>query len=1007
MAVAAETSGRAWLVQADTQMNNQEHSPSDRQQISFPTDRNAFIDSSWQLPGRGFPFCPNDFPLPPMNRESPRFFRSLLSPVILAFAGSVDAAPPANDNFVDAATVATGAATLNGSTIESTREADEPIYVYSDQSVWYQWTAPAAGWKQVSVAATSTGGGNFPAVAVLQGTSLTGLSLISVDAVSGAMARFEAVTGTKYYFHITEQNNPGSFVLKLTDTTAPASPGNDSFAGAATLPSALPASVAGTYVDATVEAREPGVYDFGARATVWYRWVAPAGAGLVDFYIEDCPEACGLKLYTGTTIENLAPVAPRFLDLAYPDSYYQVTPGTVYYIQTYQDLAATSGFTLYAECLPQLSPLANDAFASRVDLGGMAAVTRSGDDNIESTTEPGEPLPVPSLTSTVWYSWTAPATGAVEIKTTGPDSQDTYLAVYTGSILTDLALRANNDDVDADAQDYNSRVILPAVAGTTYQIQIGSAYAAWDSFTLTINPVDADLLPFRILNFTASASSADVTSTPVPLTFDVTLSDPVDDPETLFLSLKLPAEVPAWGGNFPLRLLPDQGAPVLVSDTTYRFSVTLPTGLPAGAYPVLVDIFDTTGGLNDGYASYGDDGRVALPGSLSSLAVVNNGTLTPAPALTGFTLTPPNVDTTAADAEVTVSVQATGVPTDLPVTLILTNPLGDFASVIPPPLLHDGTSWKTTLTVLKGSKPQVLRPTIVLAGDTLGRDFGYSNPEASPLPAGSPSALTISNASPDRLPPQLRDFTLNETSANLSAGNVLITGTLRITDQSRLLTLTMGIDDGAATYYPDFVQSRVSGTEVDGIYTWALLIDRLTPSGTYSVVVTPDDGLGNVIDLSPVFASFPVGLPFLVTVSHTGMESAEVEWMALQDFSAITGDDALTATAINADPDHDGIPNLLEFYYGTNPADKTNAVGLGNLPRFSATGGGIRIDFGLSAANAALGLPGSTLIGQFSKDLKSWTAVPITSPSAGFFRIDSPADAGPLGFLRLKAAPIP
>lgn len=934
-------------------------------------------------------------------------YRSLLLPVILALAAPGTAAPPPNDYFVGAATVTTAVATLNGSTTEATRETDEPIYVFSNQSVWYQWTAPAAGWKKVSVAAASTDGGNSPAVAVLQGTGLTDLSLVSVDAVSGGTARFEAVAGIKYYFHVTELNKPASFVLKLEDTVAPAAPANDNFSDAATLPSALPASVAGTYVDATVEAREPNVYDFGARSSVWYRWVAPAGAGLVDFYIENCPKACGLQLYTGTAIENLVRVQPVFLDLVYPDSYYQVTPGTAYYIQTYQDLTGTGGFKLSAESLTELSALANDAFASRVNLGSNATVNRSGDDNIEATTEPGEPLPVPDLTSTVWYSWTAPATGAVEIKTTGPDSQDTYLAVYTGTALTSLAMVTNNEDADVNAQDYNSRVILPAVAGTTYQIQIGSAYAAWDSFTLTINPVDADLLPFRILNFTASAASADVTSTPVPLTFDVTLSDPPDDPESLFLSLKLPDGVPAWGGRSPLRLLPDQGAPVLVSDTTYRFSMILPTGLPPGSYLVLVDIYNTTGGLNDGYASYGDTGRVALPGNLSSLMVVNNGTVTSAPALTGFTLTPSTVDTTTADAKVEVRVRATGMPTDLPATLILTNSRGGLAAAIPPPLRHDETDWKATLTIRQGTKPQILRPTIVLAGDTLGRDFGYSNQEASTLPSGSSSSLTILNALPDRLPPQLRGFTLKDTSANLSAGNVLITGTLRMTDQSGLVTLTMGIDDGVATSYPDFVQSRISGSPSDGIYDWALLIDRLTPSGTYSVVVKPDDGVGNAISLSPVFASFPVGLPFLINVSHTGTESAEVEWMARQDFSAITGNDARTATAINADPDHDGIPNLLEFYYGTNPADGTNFAGLANLPQFSAAGAVVRIDFGQSAANAALGVPGSTLMGQFSTDLTNWTAVPVTSPAAGASRIESPADAGPRGFLRLKAAPIP
>lgn len=945
---------------------------------------------------------------------SPRLSRPAALVLILGIlpVGRALAEAPANDAFAAAAVLPSpAAASVNGTTAEATREKDEPLYTYSNRSVWYRWTAPASGWKVVKTSSTETAIDNLPAVAVLAGGSQASLKRLSPEPQGGGLARFQAVAGAVYYFHLTEQGAPGRFLLTIADTPAPASPANDAFSQAILLGGSLPLTAAGTFLDASVEAREPGVYDFGARASIWYRWVAPAGVSWLDVFLTDVQEACGIKLYTGGAagIESLNAVPPRFLDRAYPESFYEVTPGTTYYFQLFQDLAATRPCTLHLESFGGMGPNANDAFASRINLGNGASISRNDGSTVNATTESGEPLPVSNLTSTVWYSWTAPANGAVEVRTLGAQNQDTFLSVYTGNSLGTLSLKAFNEDIDEASGDYNSRVVIPVTAGVTYQIQVGSAYAAWDGFSLTIQPVDADLPPFRVLAFTASAPSVDVSAGPATLTCEVTLSDLLADPGDLFMAFEMPASIRPWGGTNPVKFLLGQGdAPVFVSGTTYRFTFHLPAGLPPGAYPILLDVPAAPGGLANGQLAYGGTGGVALPGNFSALTVVNTGPVTPAPILSSFSMTPSAVDAAAGDTEVSFSVQATGLPLSEPVILTLTDSLGAPTPLNVPGLVHDGTSWKGTLTIPKGTKAQTLRPTLTIRNETLGRDYGAANPAADPLPASSPSALIITNSVPDLLPPQLRDFTFDTTAVSLAAGDYLLTGTMAFEDENRLSTLNLGIDDGFRTLNPEFVQSRISGTSQSGVYKWNLLIGRNTPNGTYYMVAGPTDRVGNTLNLSPIsgFNSWPVGLPFLFTIAHSGEESAESLWMDAQDFSGITGNDARLATGINADPDQDGIPNLLEFYFGTNPADPANLTGTGALPQFSWTGSALRLDFARSAANAALGKAGSRLIGQSSSDLSLWSEVPVTSPAAGQSRIEIPA-SGPKGFLRLQAAPLP
>ena len=124
---------------------------------------------------------------------------------------------------------------------------------------------------------------------------------------------------------------------------------------------------------------------------------------------------------------------------------------------------------------------ANDNFANAATITGATGTTNGN--NTTATLElPCEtnsivvddyftPSPV---TASVWYAWTAPATGTAEFDTTNSDF-DTVLSVWTttnglcGSSLTNIAA---DDDSFSQGDIHTSALTFAAVAGTTYYISV-------------------------------------------------------------------------------------------------------------------------------------------------------------------------------------------------------------------------------------------------------------------------------------------------------------------------------------------------------------------------------------------------------------------------------------------------------------------------------------------------------------------------------------------------------
>lgn len=134
---------------------------------------------------------------------------------------------------------------------------------------------------------------------------------------------------------------------------------------------------------------------------------------------------------------------------------------------------------------------ANDDFQNAQVLTGLPAYTTGS--NVGATIQPGESMPEGQQpAATVWYSWTAPSTGPVQIDTLDSPDIDTVIAVYTlaGKTLVPAAL----DDDYSGASHYRSLDTIYASAGTTYYIQLGGYddTQRW-LFSLKITPMTTGL----------------------------------------------------------------------------------------------------------------------------------------------------------------------------------------------------------------------------------------------------------------------------------------------------------------------------------------------------------------------------------------------------------------------------------------------------------------------------------------------------------------------------------
>jgi hypothetical protein len=144
--------------------------------------------------------------------------------------------------------------------------------------------------------------------------------------------------------------------------------------------------------------------------------------------------------------------------------------------------AAAAALALLAFAGPAHAAPAND------NLGDAVVIPAAGGTfpgtNVGATAQPGEP-PQDGAKNSVWYTWTAPATGKATVHLCDGATFDTWLGVFDGS-LTTAAGTNDDDELFCQPAARSSRVTWSAVSGTTYYIIVDGFAATTGDFSLTL-----------------------------------------------------------------------------------------------------------------------------------------------------------------------------------------------------------------------------------------------------------------------------------------------------------------------------------------------------------------------------------------------------------------------------------------------------------------------------------------------------------------------------------------
>jgi hypothetical protein len=387
--------------------------------------------------------------------------------------------PPANDQLA-------GAQALTGETVDvaadtrgAFKQSGEPSHAGNagGASLWYRWTAPSDG-----VLVAETCGSSFDTLlAVYTGASFP-LTVQGSDNGAcglGDRVRVPVTAGTPYLIAVDGADKQvGDVALKLR---FPPVPPNDLFANAQTLTGASDSASADTR-GGFKEAGEPNHGGNTLGSSVWYRWTPPTDGTVA---IDTCTSnfASVVAVYTGSALNALSAVTVNHRACGLGDrARFAVTGGREYMIAVVGTGLAVGDVTVALE-LFRAPP--NDLLADAEMLSGdSATATADTRGALKERFEGAHQLDLGG--ASVWYRWTAPATGIL-IADTCASGFETLLGVYTGSTVEAMSAVAKPPRARDIACGNGDRMRFPVTAGTIYSIAVDGVSGAVGTSVLALH----------------------------------------------------------------------------------------------------------------------------------------------------------------------------------------------------------------------------------------------------------------------------------------------------------------------------------------------------------------------------------------------------------------------------------------------------------------------------------------------------------------------------------------
>lgn len=365
-------------------------------------------------------------------------------------------AVPAHDHFANAAIAPSGAEVrLTGHTVGASDEPNEPATgeEAAGRTIWFSWTAPQNGLVVLTdVTTTSQGAPRISPLmaAAYQGTSLTTLSPVERQPYPGLTA-FAAVEGETYLIQIDDQAAYGDVQFEVQLSLHGALP-HDRFA----LRQGITGHSAVLEYTSVGPTREPNEPDHGDYS-LWWEWTAPGNG---ESGISAPHPGVRVDVYEGDELAGLQRVATSDYRLTFG-----AESGTTYHLA----ISASHGVFIertlnwfHASAPP------NDDFADRTLLEGAPLSFLAS--NVGATKEPGESS---LYQHSVWWEWTAPASGTFTIAWEG--SPATVGEVFQGSAidqLTGIGSRYGPGPLTVNAVSGASYVIRTTTDGAACEFRL-------------------------------------------------------------------------------------------------------------------------------------------------------------------------------------------------------------------------------------------------------------------------------------------------------------------------------------------------------------------------------------------------------------------------------------------------------------------------------------------------------------------------------------------------------
>ena len=406
----------------------------------------------------------------------------------------------ANDNPCGATslTVGTSCTSIASTNVNATTTTGPPApgcAAFSAADVWFSFAAPASGSIAIeTTAGTLTDGG----AAIYTATSCSGpFTLLVCDDNNGAgnmsLALYNGLTVGQIYYVRVWGNGGATGTFNICAYALP----NDNPCGATTLAvgsSCVAVATTNASSTGTTGVPAPGCAAY-TSGDIWFSFIAPS-TGVVN--LETTAGTLtdgGMALYSATACNGTFSLI-ECDDNDGPGNMPTIqrtglTAGQTYYVRVWGNGGATGTFNICA----YEPTLVNDNPCGAVALPVNASCVNTVGTNVTATSTTGIPAPGCGNYSggDVWFSFVAPASGAVSIGASGGSIGDGAMALYSATACAGtFTLITCSDDVVGLMPNITTSGLT---AGTTYYIRFWGYGGVTGTFNLCVqsftpSPID-------------------------------------------------------------------------------------------------------------------------------------------------------------------------------------------------------------------------------------------------------------------------------------------------------------------------------------------------------------------------------------------------------------------------------------------------------------------------------------------------------------------------------------